>query len=130
MSLLFIVLDTVVKFGFVIVFGFFIRSLVRGDFRLNPNHTYAEAMEPEQCKTLTCGECYACESYEAYREGELRVHAYGIANQYHHWSGSDGVMHMHEGCRDKFQAEETQLYQFFEVWLDKKDISHACEYCG
>jgi hypothetical protein len=72
MSLLFILLDTVVKFGFVIVFGLFIRSLVRGDFRLNPNHTYAEAMEPEQCKTLTCGECYACQSYEAYREGELR----------------------------------------------------------
>jgi hypothetical protein len=42
MSLLFILLDTVVKFGFVILFGFFIRSLVRGDFRLNPNHQYAE----------------------------------------------------------------------------------------
>ena len=100
MSLLFILLDTIVKFGFVIVFGFFIRSLVRGDFRLNPNHTYAEP-----------------------------VHAYGVANQYHHWKGTDGIAYLHETCKDEYQAEEAQLYQFFEVWLDKKDTEHNCEWC-
>jgi hypothetical protein len=42
MSLLLTLLDTIVKFGFVILFGLFFRSLVRGDFRLNPNHQYAE----------------------------------------------------------------------------------------
>jgi len=72
MSLLFIVLDTVVKFGFVILFGFFFHCLMKGDFRLDPNHQYSDGMEPEQCKTFTCGKCYACESYTSYQNGEYK----------------------------------------------------------
>lgn len=96
-----LLLDTLMKFGFVIVLAFLIRSVVKGDFRLDPNHRYAEA----------------------------QVHAYGVANQYHHWKGTDGIAYLHEACKDEYQAEEAQLYQFFEVWLDEADTEHSCEWC-
>lgn len=72
MSLLLIVLDTVVKFGFVILFACFTRLLLMGEFKTDPNHCYDEAMGNRQCKDFTCGECNACESYTAYQNGEYK----------------------------------------------------------
>ena len=105
MTLLLIILDTLIEgvvfVGIYLVGRFLIREARQGFPSLNdPNHSYAEP-----------------------------VHAYGVANQYHHWKGTDGIAYLHETCKDEYQAEEAQLYQFFEVWLDKQDTEHSCEWC-
>jgi hypothetical protein len=106
MSLLFIILDTFLR-GVVLVGiyqgGRYLYREARKGFPSlnNPSHKYAEA----------------------------QVHAYGVANQYHHWKGTDGITYLHEACKDEYQAEEAQLYQFFEIWLDEADTEHSCEWC-
>ena len=60
---LFSAIDALVPFVVLIVIGFLIRSVVNGDFRVDPNHRY-------DCDDLLCGECNACLSLEAYQHGE------------------------------------------------------------
>ena len=77
MSSLFIALDTLIRGLILIGFffgGWYLYHEARQGFPSlnNPNHQYNDDMEPEQCEDFSCGKCIACESYEAYREGEYK----------------------------------------------------------
>ncbi len=106
MTLLFIVLDTMLR-GVAVVgiyFGgrYLIREARHGFPSLNdPNHSYAEA-----------------------------VHLYGVAGQWNHYSGKTGRGHFHEACADNYLHEMTQGDSTFELWVEEKDTEWHCQYCS
>jgi hypothetical protein len=102
MSLLFIVLEMVMGFGFVILFGFFFYCLMKGDFRLNPNHTYAEA----------------------------QVHDYVVVAKWNGYRrDGSGAGFFHEACANAYLAEMVGDDPLFEVYPTEKNVSHHCQWC-
>lgn len=94
-------LDTVVKFGFVIVLAFLIRSVLRGDFRIDPNHKYAEA----------------------------QVHAYNTAGTWDLYYGKSTIRYFHEECAKEHLADTIKVDEWYELWVNEKDTPHHCQHC-
>lgn len=98
---LFSAIDALVPLVVLVVIGFLIRSVAKGDFRTDPNHRYAEH----------------------------QVHAYNTAGAWDLYYGKSTLRYFHEECSQQHFTEAVQNDEFYELWLNERDIDRHCQHC-
>ena len=94
-------IDALVPFVVLIVIGALIRSVVKGDFRVDPNHRYAE----------------------------YQVNAYEYENDTLECLGKVEVLHLHTKCAERYLTLATANDPSSRLIVTNREPNKRCWYC-
>ena len=123
MDNLFIIANALVPFVVLGLAIALVRSVLNGDFRVDPNHRY-------DCDDLLCGECRSCLSWEEYQHCEhSEVNVYEYENDTLECLGKVEVLSLHTKCAERYLTLATANDPSSRLYICNRDTRKRCWYC-